>query len=283
MAAITVSHASLGFRRFSVRGLIVFVLFIGVGLGWIVRAARIQRDAVAAIRRDGGSVEYKFDWLTARITPGAEPAAVRWLVDLIGIDYFGHVTAVSFTDRSGVEIADIRELSPLVDLRTGVKDLTNLERLDLFGKNVSDAALINLKGLSKLSELNLIGSPVSDAGLAHLKGLVNLSVLRIGSTDISDSGLAQLKTLTNLSELYLFNTNVTDTGLTHLKELPKLALLDLRITRVSDAGLVHLKELTKLAVLHLTGARVTDNGMKQLEDALPGLVVTTRRHLIIEP
>jgi hypothetical protein len=42
--------------RISVRGLIVLVLIIGAELGWIVQGARIQREAVAAIRRDGGVV-----------------------------------------------------------------------------------------------------------------------------------------------------------------------------------------------------------------------------------
>ena len=45
-----VSHPWRRFLRFSVRGLIVVVLVIGAGLGWIVRQAHIQRDAVAAIR-----------------------------------------------------------------------------------------------------------------------------------------------------------------------------------------------------------------------------------------
>ena len=37
------------YLRFSVRGLIVIVLVVGGCLGWIVRSARIQHEAVAAI------------------------------------------------------------------------------------------------------------------------------------------------------------------------------------------------------------------------------------------
>ena len=36
------------FLRFSVRGLIVLVLVIGGWFGWVVRSARIQREAVAS-------------------------------------------------------------------------------------------------------------------------------------------------------------------------------------------------------------------------------------------
>ena len=42
------------FLRFSVRGMIVVVLVIGGWLGWLVRSARIQREAVAAIEEAGG-------------------------------------------------------------------------------------------------------------------------------------------------------------------------------------------------------------------------------------
>ena len=42
--------------RFSLRALMVLVLLIGAGLGWLVRSAHVQRDAVAAVRRAGGSV-----------------------------------------------------------------------------------------------------------------------------------------------------------------------------------------------------------------------------------
>ena len=44
--------------RFSVRGLIVLVLSIGLGTGWLVRSARIQQEAVAAIQAAGGTVQY---------------------------------------------------------------------------------------------------------------------------------------------------------------------------------------------------------------------------------
>ena len=47
--------------RFSVRSLLVLVLVIGGWLGWTVRNARIQREAVAAIRLAGGTVTYHWD------------------------------------------------------------------------------------------------------------------------------------------------------------------------------------------------------------------------------
>ena len=76
------------------RGLIVLVVIIGAGLGWIVREAHVQRDAVEAIRKAGGSVTYDWEWTGRHRIPGGKPWAPTWLVDLIGFDYFGHVTSV---------------------------------------------------------------------------------------------------------------------------------------------------------------------------------------------
>ena len=50
------------FLRFSVRGMIVIVLVVGGWLGWLVRGVRIQRDAVTAITKTGGSLKYDWEW-----------------------------------------------------------------------------------------------------------------------------------------------------------------------------------------------------------------------------
>jgi hypothetical protein len=58
--ATTVSRPWRRFLRVSVRGLIVLVLVVGTWPGWIVRSARIQPEAVLAIRSADGEVSY--DW-----------------------------------------------------------------------------------------------------------------------------------------------------------------------------------------------------------------------------
>jgi hypothetical protein len=74
--------------RVSARGLIVLVF--GAVLGWVVRSARDQRDAVRAIEEAGGSVEY--DW---HENVRGETWLPGWLVDRVGIDYCLHVDYVS--------------------------------------------------------------------------------------------------------------------------------------------------------------------------------------------
>ena len=157
MPASPVSHPWLRFLRFSVRRLIVVVLVIGAGLGWFVREAEIQRDAVAAIERSGGGVSYQWEWREWKSIPRGKPWAPKWLVDRIGVDYFGHVTSVG--------------LSP----------------------TETDSAITHVGHLTQLQRLTINGSSVSDAGLTHLKGLTTLSVLGLGNTQVTDAGLAHLK------------------------------------------------------------------------------------------
>ena len=141
--------------RFSLRALIVLVLLIGAGLGWLVRSAHVQRDAVAAIRRAGGSVSYDWEWNNGKSVPGGKPWAPKWLVDLIGVDYFGHVTSVWLqpapTDGAIVEVGH----------------LTQLERLQLVVGFVSDGELAHLKGLTKLSNLCLSNCQRRRAGTSE--------------------------------------------------------------------------------------------------------------------
>jgi Leucine Rich repeat len=228
-----VSRPWWNYVRFSLRALIVLVLLIGAGLGWLVRSAHVQRDAVAAIRRAGGGVTYDWEWNSGKCATGGEPWAPKWLVGLIGVDYFAHVTSVWLlpvpTDGTIVEVGH----------------LTQLERLQLIGGIASDGGLIHLKGLTKLSGLSLSNNQVSDAGLVHLNGL------------------------TKLSDLDHSYNQVSDAGLVHLKGLTKLSVLDLERTQITDAGLAHLNGLSELRNIGLTGTRVTQSGVQELQKELP--------------
>jgi hypothetical protein len=170
------------FLRFSVRGLIIFVVVLGAGLGWIVRQAHIQRDAVAAIRKAGGRVSYNWEWDPGKSIQAGRPWAPSWLVDLIGVDFFGHVTSVDLTGSSMTTDAMLAE----------VGRLNQLQQLSVH-TSVTDAGLVHLKGLTNLSSLGVAGTQVTDAGLMHLKGLTNLSLLFLGGTRVTDAGMNELK------------------------------------------------------------------------------------------
>ena len=151
------------FLRFSVRGMIVLVLVIGAGLGWIVRSASIQREAVAAIEKAGGGVFYDWHWNNVKLIPAGPTWAPRWAVDLIGEDYF----------RSRHRRLAHRDVGTDATMAQ-VGQLTRLERLNVDRCPVSDAGLASLKGLTELSELVLSGTRITDAGMANLTGLTKL-------------------------------------------------------------------------------------------------------------
>ena len=242
--------------RFSVRRLIALVLVIGVGLGMLVRSARIQREAVAAIEAADGVVNYDWEWSNGRSIPGARPWAPKWLVDLIGVDYFGSVTRVAFHFPISVEsdlVSVAARRSPRLESRVFatpsnderisiLENLRNLRELDVSYCFVTDGDLANVEALTSLRALRLAYNlHITDAGLLHLKGLSNLTRLDLANTKITDAGLVHLNGLTRLVELNLMSTDVTDAGLAHLKGFTKLAIVDLRVTRVTNAGVEELQ------------------------------------------
>ena len=240
MVAKRISHRWRRLLPFSVRGLVVLVLLIGGWLGWFVRSARIQRDAVRAITSAGGGYAYNCQWKNGAMISGGKPWAPQSLVDLIGIDYFSHIAAVGLN-------------TPEPDvLMVHVAQFTRLEKLLVIACPLSDIGLSHLKTLNNLSDLSLDATEVTDAGLAHLKGMTQLASLEVTGRRISDAGLLHVQGLTSLASLKLTRTSVTGAGLRHLKSLTKLSDLDLYHTEVTDAGLAHLKGLITLSTLDLS-------------------------------
>lgn len=147
------------FLRFSVRGLIIVVLLIAGWLGWIVHGARIQHEAVAAIIKDRGRIEYDWESHSGCFSAAGTPWAPRWLTEQMGIDYFGHVTSVVLNSETNTTIAHVGRLN-------------RLQRLEL---SHMGGHLAHLSGLTKLTELQLKDTRLTDAGMAQLKQVLPLS------------------------------------------------------------------------------------------------------------
>jgi internalin A len=228
--------------------MIVAVLLTGGWLGWIVRSARIQREAVAAIERARGSCVYEWQYDDLGIYPYRGPPWPKWLVDLLGEDYFGHVVSVQI---SRVRL-DEDEWSD-----------SDQHRLD--------AALARVGYLGRLVELDLNNVPADDAGLTDLKRLTHLKILRLTGTKVTD--LTFVQTMAQLEELNLNDSIVSDAGLARLHALNRLRSLALVETNVTDAGLAQLKSLTGLQNLYVGDTTITDAGAKELQQALPHLKI----------
>ncbi len=152
-----------------------------------------------------------------------------------------------------------------------LKNLTELERLNLADTRITDAGLAHLKNLTALKRLNLEVTQITDAGLAHLKNMTSLESLKL-PVQITDAGLVHLKNMTALESLNLTDTRITDAGLAHLKNMTSVERLNLP-RQITDAGLAHLKNLTSLKRLDLSETQITDAGLKDFRTARPDVWV----------
>ena len=194
---------------------------------------------MTAIERAGGTVIFDWQLPNAAFDANGSPWRPKWLVDRVGVDYFGHAVEVHLLPRR---------------LNAGlrpVEHLREVEALVVDGPFVTDDALPHLRGLTNLVKLGLRSTRVADFGQAHLKGLTNVTTLDLSSPEVTDAGLAHLKGLTNLTTLDVCKTQVTDAGLAHLRGLTKLLLFDLCGTQVTVAGVKELKRaLPSLSIEH---------------------------------
>ncbi|MFI5460229.1 MAG: leucine-rich repeat domain-containing protein [Isosphaerales bacterium] len=254
------SSRSLRHRlRVSVRALMILVLLVGAGLGWIVRSARIQRESVAAIEKAGGFVFYDCELNPDRTDMIRRRRYLEWLAGRVGIDYFSNVVEMSLPgDLSDAELALVGQFPRLEELYS-----------DGSQSSVTDAGLAHMVGLTRLKKLDLSGTGITDSGLVHLRGMAGLQELYLSGTGITDSGLVHLRRMARLHDLDLSGDRITDAGLVHLKGLTSLWTLSLRKTEVSEAGVMHLKNLTNLQLLDLTGTKVDDFAAQEFRRALP--------------
>jgi hypothetical protein len=260
----------------SVRSLMVIVLLLGGGLGWVVHSAHVQRNAVATIEANGGFVFYDWHWKDGSPAPvGNRPWYLTWLEDHVGIDYFSGVSSVWLEgEPSDSKLALVASLHRIEELGFTDSIPSGSERRSSM---LTGAGLAYLDGHRRLKELDLADAEVTDEGLARLSSLVGLRRLNLRNTLVSDAGLVSLKGLTRLQELDLSATEVSDAGLVHLQRMTGLKRLDLRYTAISDAGIVHLKNLTSLQSLDVYGTKVDDFGAQELRRALPKVSVVYER------
>jgi hypothetical protein len=176
--------------RVSVRALMGVVLVLAVGLGFYVRSVHVQQDAVAAVKRAGGVIEY--DWRWGNYNPDIEDydgkwRAPLWSVRLVPVDYVANVVRVDLNPRGcHREKVDDETLAH-------VGRLGHLEQLALGGTAINDAGMAHLKGLTRLRHLSIDRTMVGDAGMAHLKGLTSLASVYISGNRISDEARLDLE------------------------------------------------------------------------------------------
>ncbi len=249
---------------FSLRALLVLVLVVGGTLGWIVREARVQRDAVATVQRLGGQYRYEWEAQNRRPTAVPLPGWRKWLINLLGPDYVGPVTQVDIGFGGSKVI-------PTADDLASIGRLARLERLSITSI-AEGVGLAPLRNLTRLKELDFFGNHGRkiEIDVSALANFVELEKLQLSYGGMKDADLALIAGLTRLEHLSLSTSvargphpgpSITDAGLVALEPLHNLRFLQISGENdITNAGLVHLAGLTRLETLTLQGKGVTSLG-----------------------
>ena len=146
--------------------MIVLVLVLGGWLGWIARSARIQREVLAAIRKAQGSFYYDWQWKDGKWIGDGRPRGTRWLLNILGPDYFAAVTVVLIPRASDTDVIQLGQLEQLQEINVGKGQFQR-----------TDVGLSRIKTLVKLRHLDLNDTQVTDVGLVHLEGFTEIRFL----------------------------------------------------------------------------------------------------------
>jgi hypothetical protein len=223
------------------RALAILVLLAASGMAGEADEGRKQRDAVAAITANGGSVAYENVVMT--IGELAQRPAQPRSRGGQGEKSSSDVVWVDFVTDPAAEMIALPD-------------------------RPADGGLGPLEALPKLRCLMLGQKQASDAALEHVGRLAGLESLILGDCGgLRDRGLAHIGKLTKLKTLMLAEADLRDENLRHLASLP--ALEDLAITgsrRLTDAALGHIAKIGTLKRLAVTGGGITDDGLARLRD-----------------
>ena len=113
---------------------------------------------------------------------------------------------------------DLDRLRKLVGKERVESVFNNQVSVQLGDSQITDDGLVHLKDIPNLDWLNLYNTQITDDGLAHLKRLTKLRGLFLNDTNISDAGLIHLENLRSLRSLSLEDTKVTFEGVKKLQK-----------------------------------------------------------------
>ena len=151
----------------------------------------------------------------------------------------------------------------------------NLRFVNLaYSPEFTDAGLAHLSDNRGLQRLDLWGTNITKKGIEYFVGFSDLRDLRLGDTQLSAVDLSILKQYVSLQKLEILMLTLTqadDGTLAILSDAHQLIQLNLEETDITDVGLSYLEENRNLEYLYLKGTKVTAPGVRRLSRILPKL------------
>jgi hypothetical protein len=189
-------------------------------------------------------------FLQDRTAPGAVPSLFA-LTSLEELNFTGNLVGVRLSD----------------DNLAGLESLDHLQRLHLWGDEVTDRSMARVSRLKGLESLTL-WADVSKRGLNQLNGLTQLRTFAVmpapGRTGGMDEVPLKVSTLTELRTLSLRGLSLRDEDVASLAGMRHLEWLVLEGT-FTEGALWHLKDLPELKLLIITGVScATGQGLAEL-------------------
>jgi len=197
----------------------------------------------------------------------SEVVAPDWLRSLAGdeaLSTFSRIVELDLNERTdGHKEPTPKKLSDRVndDTLKLLAGQDHLRVLQLSGTAVTSAGLVHLKDLKNLERLNVCLTAVSDDGLEHLAGLTNMKRMTVCASKITGSSFQHLSGMKQLESINLHSSPASDKGLQAIGKLASLRRLEIVHTHVTDAGLAHLAGLVNLRQLHIHGPQATENAL----------------------
>ena len=213
-----------------------------------------DRPLLAEIQRLGGTAK-------------REVVAPHWLRSIASdeaLSVFGRIVEITLNERTdGHKLPVPKKLADRVtdDWLRNLDGQIPLRRLELSGTAITSAGLIHLKELKNLEVLNVCLTAVDDRGFEHLAGLVQMRRMVVCSTKITGSGFQHLAGMTHLESINLHSSPASDAGLKAIGKLASLRRLEIVHSHVTDAGLKHLAGLKNLRQLHIASHETTEAGL----------------------
>lgn len=241
--------------RFSVRGLLLLILILSVGLGTFGRDLyhyRERESAAKQIAADGGYVgsansgpRNPFSIYSQRYIPLPEAPPLttyqRWMAWLATEDIYDQPHSVIITQA---------DAEPLL---LGLDHFPKLLQLTIGPGTLSDASVQAICRRKALQRITLIDTRMTPGQVGQLAALPDLTEIEFRDAAITPEVLAELAQIQQLKTVRLISKQISAESLTALRSVP----IDHLVVEVADDphAVPHpeepLKQLTQLTTLQL--------------------------------